>query len=60
MSTIFSLNYLISYYNLTIIFLIETLVHNNKIDEFRYVLGFKFYFSVGRSGRLALLLDFVS
>jgi len=46
-----NLKYLIEYYSPTILFLSETLVHRNKIEEFRYVLSFDSCFSVDRVGR---------
>ena len=55
-SAIPNLKYLIRHYKPVILFLNETLVHHNKIEEFRYFLGFDFSFfvdCVGRSGGLA-------
>jgi hypothetical protein len=57
LSVVPKLKYLVHYYKSDALFLSETLVHSNKTDEFRYLLGFDNCFSVGRygrSGRLAL------
>ncbi|MCH80906.1 replication protein A 70 kDa dna-binding subunit, partial [Trifolium medium] len=43
--------YLIRYYNPDAIFLCETLVHSNKIEELRCLLGFDNCFAVDREGR---------
>jgi len=51
------LKYLVWCFNPDLLFLSETLIHQNKIEVFRYVLGFDFCFAVdrtGRSGGLAL------
>lgn len=37
-----SLKHLVRMYNLVAIFLYETLVHSNKVKEFKYMLGFDF------------------
>jgi len=50
-SAIPNLKYLIRFYKPAILFLSETLVYRNKIEEFRYVLGFSNCFSVDRVGR---------
>lgn len=57
LSVVPKLKYLIRYYKPDALFLSETLVHSNKTDAFRYLLGFDNCFSVssnGRSGGLAL------
>jgi exonuclease III len=56
-SAVSNLKYLVRHHNIAILFLSETLVYKNKIEELRYVLGFNFSFSVdriGRSGGLAM------
>jgi hypothetical protein len=50
-SAIPNLKYHIRYYNPTILFLSETLVYHNKVEEFRYVLSFDSCFVVDRIGR---------
>jgi hypothetical protein len=57
LSVVPKLKYLVRYYKLDTLFLSETLVHSNKTNEFRHLLGFDNCFSVssnGRSGGLAL------
>jgi exonuclease III len=52
-----NLKYLVRFYKPAILFLNETLVQRNKIEDLRYVFGFSNCFSVdrvGRSGGLAL------
>jgi hypothetical protein len=56
-SAVPDLKYLVRRFNPTLLFLSETLVHKNKVEDLRYVLGFDFCFSVdsiGRSGGLAI------
>jgi len=56
-SVIPDLKYLVWCFNPDLLFLSETLIHQNKIEVFRYVLGFDFCFAIdrtGRSGGLAL------
>jgi hypothetical protein len=56
-SAVTNLKYLVRHHNIAILFLSETLVYNNKIEEICYVLGFTSSFSVDRvdrSGGLAL------
>jgi hypothetical protein len=56
-SVIPDLKYLIWRFNPDLLFLSETLVHRNKIEVFRYILGYDSCFSVdctGRSGGLAI------
>ncbi|KEH37643.1 hypothetical protein MTR_2g043870 [Medicago truncatula] len=51
------LKYILRYHKPAALFLNETLVHSNKANEFRYMLGFDNRFvvsSIGRSGGLAL------
>ena len=50
------LKFIVQYYNLDALFLSETLVHTNKIEEFRYLLGFDFCFSLDRVGRGGITL----
>jgi hypothetical protein len=50
-SVIPDLKYLVRRFNLNLLFLSETLVHQNKIEAFRCVLGFDFCFAVDRTGR---------
>jgi hypothetical protein len=45
------LKYLVCLFNPDLLFLSETLVSRNKIEDLRYLLGFDFCFSVDRSGR---------
>jgi hypothetical protein len=45
------LKYLVRHFNSDLLFLSETLVSRNKIEDLRYLLGFDFCFSVDRSGR---------
>jgi exonuclease III len=45
------LKYLVRHFNPDLLFLTEMLVHRNKIEELRYLLGFDFCFSVDRIGR---------
>jgi exonuclease III len=57
LSAVPDLKYLVRHYNPDLLFLSETLVHKNKIEDLRYFLGFDFCFSVdciGRSGGLAM------
>lgn len=56
-SAVPDLKYLVRHFNPDILFLSETLVRRNKIEVFRYLLGFDSCFSVdctNRSGGLAL------
>jgi exonuclease III len=56
-SAVSNLKYLVRHHKIAILFLSETLVLSNKIEEIRYVLGFNSCFSVdrvGRSGGLAM------
>ena len=56
-SAVSNLKYLVRHHKIAILFLSETLVYNNNIEELRYVLGFTSSFSVdrvGRSGGLAM------
>lgn len=56
-SAVPDLKYLVRHFNPDILFLSETLVRRNKIEVFRYLLGFDSCFSVDctdRSGGLAL------
>ncbi|CAJ2669983.1 unnamed protein product [Trifolium pratense] len=58
LSAVPKFKFLLRYYKPDIIFLCETLVHKNKIDELRYLLGFENCFAVDREGQgggLALL-----
>jgi hypothetical protein len=50
-SVIPDLKYLVRRFNPDILFLSETLVHRNKIEAFRYVLGYDACLSVDRTGR---------
>jgi hypothetical protein len=57
LSAVPKLKFLVRYYNPDAIFLSETLVHINKIEEFRYMLGYDYCFApdrVGRGGGIAL------
>jgi hypothetical protein len=57
LSVVPKLKYLVRYYKPDALFLSETLVHSNKTEAFRYMLGFENCFAVnsnGRSGGLAL------
>jgi exonuclease III len=45
------LKYLVRHFNPDLLYLSETLVHRNKIEELRFLLGFDFCFSVDRVGR---------
>jgi len=57
LSVIPKLKYLVHYYKPDVLFLSETLVHSNKTNDFRYMLGFDNCFAVssnGRSGGLTL------
>ncbi|CAJ2655005.1 unnamed protein product [Trifolium pratense] len=51
LSSVPKFKYLIRYYNPDAIFLCETLVHRNKIEELRILLGFENCFAVDREGR---------
>jgi exonuclease III len=56
-SAVSNLKCLVRHHKISILFLRETLVLSNKIEEIRYVLGFNSCFSVdrvGRSGGLAM------
>jgi len=56
-SAILDLKYLVRHFNPDILYLSETLVHRNKIEDLRYLLGFDSCISVdgtGRGGGLAL------
>lgn len=56
-SAVPDLKYLVRHFSPDVLFLSETLVHRNKIEAFRYLLGFDSCFSVdciSRSGGLAL------
>jgi hypothetical protein len=56
-SAVSNLKYLVRHHNVAILFLSETLVCKNKIEEIHYLLGFHSSFSVdrvGRSGGLAM------
>lgn len=46
LSVVSQLKFIVQYYNLDVLFLSETLVHTNKIEEFHYLLGFDFCFSL--------------
>ncbi|KEH36675.1 endonuclease/exonuclease/phosphatase family protein [Medicago truncatula] len=50
-SAVPNLKYLVRFYKPSILFLSETLVYRNKIEEFHYVLGFSNCFAVDRVGR---------
>jgi exonuclease III len=50
-TTVPSLKYLVCVYKPDVLFLCETLSNSNKIEEFRYVLGFDYCFTVNREGR---------
>jgi hypothetical protein len=50
-SAIPDLKYLVRHFNPNLLYLSEKLVHRNKIEELRYVLGFDSCFSVDRIGR---------
>jgi len=50
-SVIPDLKYLVQRFNRGLLFLSETLVHQNKIDAFHYILGFASCFSVDCTGR---------
>jgi exonuclease III len=50
-SAVSNLKYLVRHHKIVILFLSETLVSSNKIEEIRYVLGFNSCFSVDRVGR---------
>lgn len=57
LSVVLQLKYLVRYYKSDALFLSKTLVHSNKTDVFRYLLGLDNCFSIssnGRSGVLAL------
>ena len=51
LSAIPNLKFLFLYYKQDTLFLSETLVFRNKIEEFRYILGSDNYFVVDRQGR---------
>jgi hypothetical protein len=56
-SVVPKIKFLVRYYNPSILFLSETLIHTNKIEEFRYLLGFDYCFApdrIGRGGGIAL------
>jgi exonuclease III len=57
-SVIPDLKYLDQRFNPDLLFLGETLVHRNKIETFRYVLGFDSCISVDRPSRSGVLLFF--
>ncbi|CAJ2647159.1 unnamed protein product [Trifolium pratense] len=46
-----NLKYLVRVYKPDVLFLCETLSNSNKTEEFRYVLGFDYCFTVNREGR---------
>jgi exonuclease III len=50
-TTVPSLKYLVCVYKPDVLFLCETLSNSNKIEEFRYVLGFDYCFTVNREGK---------
>jgi hypothetical protein len=57
LSVVPKLKFLVLYYNPDALFLSETLVHINKIEEFRYILGYDYCFArdrVGRGGDITL------
>lgn len=57
LSAVPDLKYLVRHNNPEFLFISETLVHNNKINVLRYVLGYDSSFSVnsiGHSGGLSL------
>jgi len=57
LSVVPKLKFLVRYYNPDALFLSETLVNINKIEEFRYMLGYDYCFApdrVGRGGGVAL------
>lgn len=57
LSAVPKIKFLVRYYNLDTLFLSETLVPINKIEEFRYILGYDYGFApdrVGRGGGIAL------
>jgi len=51
LSAIPNLKFLVRYYKPDALFLRETLVFKNKMEEFHYVLGFDYCFAVDRQGR---------
>jgi len=51
LSAISNLKFLVRYYKSDALFLSETLDFRNKIEEFRYILGFDNCFAVDRQGR---------
>jgi len=51
LSTIPDLKYLVGHFNSDLLFLSETLVHRNKIEELRFLLGYDCCFPIDRIGR---------
>lgn len=45
LSVVSKLKFLVRYYKSDVLFLSETLVHINKIEEFHYLLGFDYCFA---------------
>jgi hypothetical protein len=58
LSAISNLKYLVRHHKIVILFLSETLVYINKIEEIHYVLGFNSSFPVDRVGHCGGLAMF--